>query len=71
MRLAVICAALLVIPAIGAAKSETARIEILHGKRPFVTLAGADTAGQFTIWSGPGTSRDRRRRHREHAGASR
>ena len=55
MRLACICAILLVIPAIGAAKSETARIEILHGKRPFVTLAGADTAGQFTIWSGPGT----------------
>ena len=51
----VVCAVLLLIPAIGAAKSETARIEILHGKRPFVTLAGADTAGQFTIWSGPGT----------------
>jgi len=30
-------------------------IEILHGKKPFVVL-DADTAGQFTIWSGPGTS---------------
>jgi len=55
MRLAVIFVALLVVPAICAAKRETARIEILHGKRPFVTLTGADTAGQFTIWSGPGT----------------
>lgn len=49
------CAVLLAIPALGLAKSETARIEILHGKRAFVTLSGADTAGQFTIWSGPGS----------------
>lgn len=56
MRIAVTCAALLLAPALGLAKSETARIEVLHGKKAFVTLSGADTAGQFTIWSGPGTS---------------
>ena len=55
MRTACIAASLLVMSAIASAKSETARIEILHGKRPFVVL-NADTAGQFTIWSGPGTS---------------
>ena len=55
MRIAA-CIVLLALPALGLAKSETARIEILHGKRPFLTLSGADTAGQFTIWSGPGTS---------------
>lgn len=56
MRIAVTCAALLLAPGLGLAKSETARIEVLHGKKAFVTLSGADTAGQFTIWSGPGTS---------------
>ena len=56
MRIAVTCAALLLAPALGLAKSETASIEILHGKKAFVTLSGADTAGQFTIWSGPGTT---------------
>ena len=55
MKAAAFCAVLLVIPALGVAKSETARIEVLHGKRAFVTLSGADSAGQFTIWSGPGT----------------
>src|ERR1044072_7248457 len=55
MRIAVTCAVLLLVPALGLAKSKTARIEILHGKRPFLTLSGADTAGQFTIWSGLGT----------------
>jgi hypothetical protein len=55
MKFAVTCAALLLVPGVGFAKSETASIEILHGKKAFVTLSGADTAGQFTIWSGPGT----------------
>jgi hypothetical protein len=55
MKAAAFCAVLLVTPALGVAKSETARIEVLHGKRAFVTLSGADSAGQFTIWSGPGT----------------
>jgi len=45
-------------PLLAAAKSETTRIEVAHGKRPFVTLDGPATAGQFTIWSGPGTSSD-------------
>ncbi len=54
MKVAAFCAVLLGLPAVGAAKSETTRIEILHGKRAFVTLSGADSAGQFTIWSGPG-----------------
>jgi hypothetical protein len=56
MRTTSIVVVLLLMPAISMAKSETARIEILHGKRPFLVLSGADTAGQFTIWSGPGAS---------------
>jgi hypothetical protein len=47
---------LLALPLLAAAKSETTRIEIAHKKKPFVTLNGPATAGQFTIWSGPGTS---------------
>lgn len=47
---------LLALPLAAGAKSETTRIEVAHGKRPFVTLNGPATAGQFTIWSGPGTS---------------
>ena len=53
LRAAIFLLALL--PAAVDAKGETTRIEIASGKRPFVTLEGADTAGQFTIWSGPGT----------------
>ena len=59
MRLAILVVALpflLALPRTGAAKGETARIEISKGKRPFLTLAGEESAGQFTIWSGPGTS---------------
>ena len=58
MRLAILVAALLALPAlpqIAAAKGETARIEISKGRRTLVTLAGPESAGQFTIWSGPGT----------------
>lgn len=58
MRLAILVVAvpvLLALPQIGAAKSETARIEISKGRRPFLTLTGEETAGQFTIFSGPGT----------------
>jgi hypothetical protein len=47
---------LLLFPALALAKSETSRIEIAHGKRPVVTLEGPDSAGQFSIWNGPGTS---------------
>jgi len=43
------------LPLLAAAKGETTRIEIAHKKKPFVTLNGPATAGQFTIWSGPGT----------------
>jgi len=57
MRLAIIGLSIfLAAPQIGAAKSETARIEIAKGKRPFLTLSGEESAGRFTIWSGPGTS---------------
>jgi len=56
MRTTSIVAVLLLMSAIASAKSETARIEILHGKRPFLVLTGTETAGQFTIWSGPGAS---------------
>ena len=55
MKIAVACAALLAVPVLGLAKSETVRIEVLHGKQALVVLSGAQTAGQFTIWSGPGT----------------
>src|SRR5215831_12955549 len=44
------------IPAMAAAKGETTRIEVARGKRPFLTLADPQIAGQFTIWTGPGTS---------------
>src|SRR4051812_33961467 len=47
---------LALLPAVVAAHGETTRIEIASGKRPFVSLEGSATAGQFTIWSGPGTS---------------
>src|SRR3954466_679205 len=43
------------LPMVAVAAGETARIEIARGKHPFVTLTGADTAGQFTVWSGTGT----------------
>ena len=59
MKLAFLAAAwplLLALPQTGAAKGETARIEISKGKRPFLTLSGQESAGQFTIWNGPGTS---------------
>src|SRR3982751_2784181 len=60
MRLVILVVALpalLALPQIGAANGETARIEISKGKRPLLTLSGEESAGQFTIWSGPGTSR--------------
>lgn len=47
---------LLVVSLVAGAKGETTRIEIASGKRPFLTLTGPDTAGQFTVWRGPGTS---------------
>jgi hypothetical protein len=58
MRLAFIVAALpvlLALPQTGAAEGETARIEISKGKRPLLVLSGQEFAGQFTIWTGPGT----------------
>jgi hypothetical protein len=55
MKRAFMLVVLLAVPAIGSAKSETARIEIVQGKRTLVTLVGEESAGQFTIWSGPGT----------------
>ena len=56
MRLAILIAALFAMPAPSIGKSETARIEIARGKQTLVTLAGEESAGQFTIWSGPGTT---------------
>jgi hypothetical protein len=50
---ATIAVALLVLPALCAAKSETTRIEISKGRRALVTLEGPETAGAFTIWNGP------------------
>ena len=58
MRLAFVgSCVLLAMPQFGAAKGETARIEIARGKRPLLTLSGEESAGTFTIWSGPGTSK--------------
>jgi hypothetical protein len=37
-----------------AAKSHVTRIEVLRGKAPLVSIE-APVAGEFTIWSGPGT----------------
>jgi hypothetical protein len=56
MGRAILLAALLTISTGALAKSETARIEIARGKHTIVTLSGEESAGQFTIWSGPGTS---------------
>jgi hypothetical protein len=56
MRIALLFAALLSLPVIGNAKGETVRIEITQGSRSVLVLAGPQSAGQFTIWSGPGTS---------------
>ena len=56
MKASLLFAVLLALPIVTSAKSETARIEIARGKSSMVTLAGAEQAGQFTIWSGPGTS---------------
>lgn len=56
MRIAIALSVLLSLPAIGAGKSATTRIEIARGKTPVLTLAGELSAGQFTIWSGPGTA---------------
>jgi len=54
MRLAILVLALAA-PMACFAKSETARIEIAQGKRAILTLE-PESARQFTIWSGPGTS---------------
>jgi hypothetical protein len=55
MRVATLFAALFVLPALVLAKEPVTRIEVGHGKRAIVVLTGAESAGQFTIWSGPGT----------------
>lgn len=49
-------AALLALPLSCFAKGETTRIEVARGKVAVITLEGPEEAGQFTIWSGPGTS---------------
>lgn len=56
MRIATLFVALCVLPALVLAKGPTTRIEVGQGKRAIVVLAGEESAGQFTIWSGPGTS---------------
>ncbi len=56
MRVATLFAALFVLPALAPAKEPTTRIEVGQGKRAIVVLTGAESAGQFMVWSGPGTS---------------
>jgi hypothetical protein len=53
LLLVVVLAAL---PITGVSKGNTVRIEIHEGNRAVLTLSGPESAGQFTIWSGPGTS---------------
>jgi hypothetical protein len=55
MRFAFLIVGLLAMPLAAGAKGSTTRIEIARGKHALVTLTGEDSAGQFTIWSGPGT----------------
>ena len=55
MRTALILAALIALPIVSNAKTDTARIEITRGGRTVLTLVGPESAGKFTIWSGPGT----------------
>jgi hypothetical protein len=55
MRAITLFAASFVLAGLAAAKGPTTRIEVGQGKRAFVVLTGEESAGQFTIWSGPGT----------------
>lgn len=55
MRTPCLLAALVALPIFCNAKTETARIEITQGDRKVLTLEGPESAGKFTIWSGPGT----------------
>jgi hypothetical protein len=56
MRVATLFAALFVLPVLVLAKEPTTRIEVGNSKRAIVVLTGAESAGQFMVWSGPGTS---------------
>jgi hypothetical protein len=56
MRIATLFAALCLLPALALAKGPTTRIEVGQGKRAIVVLTGEESAGQFMVWSGPGTS---------------
>lgn len=56
MKRALVLVVLLAEAAICGAKTATARIEIVQGRRTLVILDGKESAGQFTIWSGPGTA---------------
>jgi hypothetical protein len=56
MRASMLFVALAWLPLMTFGKGETTRIEIAHGKHIVLTLTGPEEAGQFTIWSGPGTS---------------
>jgi hypothetical protein len=46
---------LLAMPTGAGAKGAVTRIEVAQGRSLLVTLVGEESAGQFTIWSGPGT----------------
>lgn len=52
--LAILLAGSLLGADVSAAKSQVTRIEVLQGKAPLLSI-GAPAAGEFTIWTGPGT----------------
>jgi hypothetical protein len=56
MRAVTLFAASFVLAGLALAKEPTTRIEVGNGKRAIVVLTGAESAGQFMVWSGPGTS---------------
>jgi hypothetical protein len=56
MRAVTLFAASFVLAGVALAKEPTTRIEVGQGKRLIVVLTGAESAGQFMVWSGPGTS---------------
>jgi hypothetical protein len=47
---------LITLPIVCSSKGKTARIEIFEGERTLLTLSDPQSAGQFNVWSGPGTS---------------
>ena len=56
MRSLLLVVALVALPIAGVSQGNTVRIEVYEGQRAVLTLSGPESAGQFNVWSGPGTS---------------